>query len=262
MSEEYGCDDGLAAAIAAFIGKHPALYYAMQPEDSDVPYHAVRYDILNDTFCDVFKSYNSALFDCVRLMIRYEKSLAAWRPIIDDADDKVIRDTLIMDYVHPAFTVLCDLPNMFKDRLARGCIKLASVSKGDYSYLDGGRRDWFKAMGKVCRDTELGRQMHDLVNGDLLKTDDAKHFLDIHGAGMHDLLPTLVSGTGVTLSPAKGVAILTYNAAFGLGKELEIVDRHRPESKTRICSSGDMAMLCMTSCLRNNSLRNRTGLTG
>ena len=227
MSKEHGCDDNFAVTIAALIGKHPALYYSMQLEDSNVPHHAVRCDILNGTFCDVFKSYNSALFDCVRLMIRYEKFLAAWRPIIDGVDDKVTRDTLIMDYVHPTFTVLCDLPNMFKDRLVRGCVKLASVSKGDYSYLSDDRRNWFKSMEEVCGDTELGRQMNDLVDGDLYKVDDAKHFIDIHGAGMHDLLPTLVSGTGVTMSPAKGVVILTYNAEFDLGKELEIVDRHR-----------------------------------
>ena len=227
MSEERGSDDDFAVTIAALVAKHPSLYYPIRLEDSHVPCHAVRHDIFNDVFCDVFDSYNSALFDCVRLIIRYEKSLAAWRPIVDEVDDKVTRDTLIMDYVQPAFTVLCDLPNMFKDRLVRGCVKLASVSKGDYSYLSDDRRNWFKSMEEVCGDAELGRQMNDLVDGDLYKVDDAKHFIDIHGAGMHDLLPTLVSGTGVTMSPAKGVVILTYNAEFDLGKELEIVDRHR-----------------------------------
>lgn len=84
-------------------------------------------------FCDVFASYNDALFDSVRLMIRYEKSLMAWQEIVSEIDDKEARDTLVMDYVHPVFVTARDLPNVFKDRLVRGCVKLATIAKGDYS---------------------------------------------------------------------------------------------------------------------------------
>ena len=83
-------------------------------------------------FCDIFASYNDALFDSVRLMIRYEKSLKAWSEIIAGVDDKVLRDTLVMDYVHPVFVTACDLPNVFKDRLVRGCVKLATIAEGGY----------------------------------------------------------------------------------------------------------------------------------
>ncbi len=141
MSEECRCDDNLAAAIAELVGKHPASYYPMKLEDSHVSCHGVKLDFFNDIFCNVFNSYNCSLFECVRLMVRYEKLLSAWQAIIDEVDDRVIRDTLMMDYVHPTFTVLCDLPNVFKDRLARGCVKLASVSKGDCSCLNARRRN-------------------------------------------------------------------------------------------------------------------------
>lgn len=232
MSEECGYDNGLTAVIAELIGKHPALYYPMRLEDSHVSCHGAKHDFSNDTFCDVFNSYNCSLFECVRLMVRYEKSLSAWQAIIDEVDDGVIRDTLMMDYVHPTFTVLCDLPNVFKDRLARGCVKLASVSKGDRSYLNEHRRNWFQEMEKVCLDTDIGCRMWEVVNGDLYKENDAKHFLDIHGAGMHDLLPTLVSGTGIVLSPVDGVILQAYSPSFDLGKELKIVDRHRRRIQT------------------------------
>lgn len=87
-------------------------------------------------------------------------------------------------------------------------------------------------MEKVCLDTDIGRQMWEVVNGDLYKENDARHFLDIHGAGMYDLLPTLVSGTGIILSPMDGVTLQAYSPSFDLGKELEIVDRHRRRIQT------------------------------
>lgn len=66
-------------------------------------------------------------------MIRYEKSLMAWRKIFSEIDDKEVRDSLTMDYVHPVFVTACDLPSMFKDRLVRGRTKLATIAGDDYS---------------------------------------------------------------------------------------------------------------------------------
>lgn len=113
----------------------PDPLYPTKLNDSHIPRHAVKRDFINDVFCDVFASYNDALFDSVRLMIRYEKSLMAWREIISGINDREVRDTLVMDYVHPVFATACDLPNVFKDRLVRGCVKLATIAEGDYSYL-------------------------------------------------------------------------------------------------------------------------------
>lgn len=71
-------DDGFAEAIAGLVERHPALYYRMKLEDSHIPLHVVERDFFGDTFLEVFRQYNNALFDSVRLMIRYEKSLKAW----------------------------------------------------------------------------------------------------------------------------------------------------------------------------------------
>jgi hypothetical protein len=79
MSEGAEMDDaGFAEAIAGLVERHPALYYRVELEDSHIPPHVVRRDFFGDTFLEVFRQYNNALFDSVRLMIRYEKSLKAW----------------------------------------------------------------------------------------------------------------------------------------------------------------------------------------
>lgn len=220
-------DDGFAQMIAGLVERHPALCYRMVLEDSHIPLHAVKSGFIGDTFLEVFRQYNNALFDSVRLMIRYEKSLKAWREIVAGVDDKVLRDTLVMDYVHPVFMVACDLPNVFKDQLVRGCVKLATVAKGDYSYLREGRRGWYGTFRKVCVDVPLGRKIRDVVDGDLYKDADATHFRDLHGSSMHDLSQSLVSGLEQTVSVDNYIMMQTYIEAFDLDKELEALDRQR-----------------------------------
>ncbi len=239
MSEGAMDDDGFAEAIAGLVERHPVLYYRMKLEDSHIPCHVVKRDFFGDTFLEVFWQYNNALFDSVRLMIRYEKSLKAWEEIVAEVDDKVMRGTLVMDYVHPVFMVACDLPNVFKDQLVRGCVKLATIAKGDYSYLRDGRPRWFDAMKDACADTSLGVQLCDTVNGDLFEGADAVHFRELHGSGMHDLSQSLVSGLEQTVSVTDCIAMQTYIGAFDLGKELEILDRQRRRIQKAYLLFGD-----------------------
>lgn len=158
MGKETEMDnDSFAGSIAKLVGRHPALYYQMKLDGSHILFHTVKRDFFSNAFLDVFASYNIALFDSVRLVIRYERSLKAWQEIVSGVSEKVLKDTLIMDYVHPVFVAACDLPNVFKDQLVRGCVKLASSAKGDFSYLREGRRGWFRAMPSACSDTPLGK---------------------------------------------------------------------------------------------------------
>lgn len=71
-------DDGFAEVIAGLVDRHPALYYRVELEDSHIPLRVVERGFFDDTFLEVFRQYNNALSDSVRLMIRYEKSLKAW----------------------------------------------------------------------------------------------------------------------------------------------------------------------------------------
>lgn len=87
-------DDGFVEAIVGLVERHPALYYQMELEESHVQFHVVKRDFFGDAFLEVFRQYNNALFDSVRLMIRYEKSLKAWREIVAGVDDK-LKSTLI-----------------------------------------------------------------------------------------------------------------------------------------------------------------------
>lgn len=219
--------DNLAETIAQFAQIHPTLYYPIKLNDSHVPCHAVKRDFINDVFCDIFASYNDALFDSVRLMIRYEKSLKAWSEIIAGVDDKVLGDTLVMDYVHPVFVTACDLPNVFKDRLVRGCVKLATIAEGDYSYLRKSSCNWFNAMSTACTNSPLGKQLCDIVDKDLYRSADATHFRDLHGSGMHDLSQTLVAESSQIASSANGLILQMIIDAFDLDKELEVLDRQR-----------------------------------
>ena len=187
-------DDGFAQMIAGLVERHPALCYRMVLEDSHIPLHAVKSGFFGDTFLEVFRQYNNALFDSVR---------------------------------HPVFMVACDLPNVFKDQLVRGCVKLATVAKGDYSYLREGRRGWYGTFRKVCVDVPLGRKIRDVIDGDLYKDADATHFRDLHGSSMHDLSQSLVSGLEQTVSVGNYIMMQTYIGAFDLDKELEALDRQR-----------------------------------
>ena len=70
--------DQLSAQIAAALLKHPVLYYSAQLENSHILPHSDKESFFGDPFVETFNAYNAALFDSVRQMIRYEKSLSAW----------------------------------------------------------------------------------------------------------------------------------------------------------------------------------------
>ena len=114
-------DDGsLAGSIAKLVGRHPALYYQMKLDKSHSLFHTVKKDFFGNAFLEVFNTYNIALFDSVRLMIRYEKSLKAWQEIVSKISDIVLKDTLVMDHIHPVFVAACDLPTSLRTNLYGG----------------------------------------------------------------------------------------------------------------------------------------------
>lgn len=85
--------DSLSVQIAAAPSRHPALYYSAQLENSHIPAHRDMNSFFGDPFTDTFNAYNVALFDSVREMIRYEKSLSVWSTIVTDIDSEVVRNT-------------------------------------------------------------------------------------------------------------------------------------------------------------------------
>lgn len=127
--------DSLSAQIASALSRHPALYYSTQLENSHILAHRFMASFFGDPFTDTFNAYNAALFDSIRQMIRYEKPLSVWSTIVADIDSKDVRNTLVMDYIYPVFRFLSDIPNVFKDQLVRACVKLATISKGDCSFV-------------------------------------------------------------------------------------------------------------------------------
>lgn len=238
---DFDSEDEFANELCKLIRKHPGLCYSIQLEDTHILRHIIFGDLADDVFRDVYTTYNNALYDSLRLLVRYEKSLKAWCEIIKLAEEKEILDTLIMDYVYPIFLVTCDLPNVFKDQLVRGCVKLASVSTGDYSYLSDTRFKWFKEMKASCTNNPFGLQLIQIVDDDLYHGDDATHFRDIHGNCMHDISQTLVAGSTQTVSPYAGLFLKTYSKSFNLENELEIINRHRRRIQRAYLLFGDYA---------------------
>lgn len=238
---DFDSEDEFANELCKLIRKHPGLCYSIQLEDTHILRHIIFGDLADDVFRNVYTTYNNALYDSLRLLVRYEKSLKAWCEIIKLAGEKEILDTLIMDYVYPIFLVTCDLPNVFKDQLVRGCVKLASVSTGDYSYLSDTRFNWFNEMKASCAHNPFGLHLIQIVDDDLYHGDDATHFRDIHGNCMHDISQTLVAGSTQTVSPYAGLFLKTYSKSFNLENELEIIDRHRRRIQRAYLLFGDYA---------------------
>lgn len=226
--------DSLSAQIATALSSHPALYYSTQLENSHIPAHRFMASFLGDPFTDTFNVYNVALFDSVRQIVRYEKSLSAWSSVVADIDSKDVRNTLTMDYIYPVFRFLSDIPNVFKDQLVRACVKLATISKGDYSLVqintvkdEAPRCNWYEKLQSSCSDTALGNQLIAIINQDLFEHPDAKHFRELHGHSAHDLTPTLASGVNQSFSTGDAVSIQAYTVPVDLHDELAVIDRQR-----------------------------------
>lgn len=260
MSHETGVNtDEFVEKVAELVGKHPGIYYPIALEDSCVSKHPDKGDMLNDVFCSVFTLYNNGLFDSIRLMIRYEKSLKAWEEIASTIDDESLRNSVVMDYVHPVFMVICDIPNTFKDRLACGCVKLASLAKGDDSYLveidkkgRPNRLSWFNEMKAVCPDASLGSRLCEIVEKELYECADAEHFRRIHGMSIHDLSPSLVSGLRDVSSMGNGLTAWSYSKSFDLCKELEVIDRHRCRMQDAYLLFGEYGDMLYAGLLNDN----------
>lgn len=92
--------DSLSAQIASALSRHPALYFSTKLENSHILAHRDMNSFFGDPFTDTFNAYNVALFDSVRQMICYEKSLSVWSAIVTDNDSEDVRNTLIMDYIY------------------------------------------------------------------------------------------------------------------------------------------------------------------
>lgn len=226
MSEEF------VTKVTESVRRHPDLYYSIKIEDEHIPFLPARGDPLNDTFCNVWHEYSYAMFDSIRQLIRYEKSLYAWKQLVEDTDDNV-KNTVVMDYVFPTFRIACDLPSTFKDQVIRAVVKLTCISEGDSSPIatsstgESKRMDWVKKIKRICKKNPDTKKLYDAIDRDLYNSQDATHFRNLHGFAIHDSSSNLVSGKPVTAAMASGVVMFGYEEPLDLVQELEIIDRHR-----------------------------------
>lgn len=104
----------IGEAIGNALKEHSILSLQVRVEDAHTPYYRVPQDFGHDEFCVVWSEYNDALFRSLHLYIRYFRQLLAWEKLLPNVGSDVV-STLIMDYVHPVFRTICDIPVTFKD---------------------------------------------------------------------------------------------------------------------------------------------------
>lgn len=227
-------DDNFIDKMADAVQRHLRMSFAIDVQDAHIALERVPFDLMHDDFCTVWEEYNGALFDSIRLLVRYERSLKAWDTLAQDLEDDV-RLTCIADYAYPTFRVACDLPLTFKEQLAKGVVKLEYLATGDRSLLEKEgkgktepRAGYYYGEVKrlVCENPEL-KPIQDCLNEDLYDSVEAKHLQEMHGRAFHDSAATLMSGR---------ITIVTFNGGgygsivedpIDLKAELEILDRHR-----------------------------------
>ena len=181
---------------------------------------------------NVWNEYSKALFDSIRLTVRYESSLKAWLKLIEEVDDS-IKDTLIMDYVSPVLEAANDIPNRFRDQLIRGGVKLTGILMGEYKYIrlekDGRtkRPYWFKEYEKIRPKRDASDALFNIIEQDSYNSSDAKFFREKHGITSHDSSPNLVENRVSVCEIDSGLQLLYVKKSLNLEAELEAIDRYR-----------------------------------
>ena len=72
LLSDFDSEDEFANELCKLIRKHPGLCYSIQLEDTHILRHIICGDLADDVFRDVYTTYNNALFDSLRLLVRYE----------------------------------------------------------------------------------------------------------------------------------------------------------------------------------------------
>ena len=207
--------------ISKVIAKHPALALSIKVDESHFAKKRVALSLLADEFHVIWARYNDGLFDTLRRMVRYERSVTAWCMLLNDIVDADLRNTITADYVDPVFRVLSDLPIAFKDQVVRGSVELAIVKQDPNPFETIGcikQGGWYKQFkDRVAVDSRSG-ELPDLLNDALYSSREAKRLRALHGCAMHDVSSNLMEGNPFVEQLVSGVI------AYGVESPLRIAD--------------------------------------
>lgn len=224
-------DEEFIDKMTDIVQRHLRVSYAMPIEDAHIAFEQVPSDFLNDDYCTVWREYNAALFECVRLLVRYEKALKAWEELCRDLEEDV-RLTCLADYAYPTFRVACDIPLTFKEQLAKDVVKLEHLARGDRSLIemDADERRagyYYKEVDRLESEDSGLSQIRSCLTTDLYESDEAQHLQGMHGKLFHDASATLMSGKTTIASFSRGMYATVVEGPIDLKAELGVLDCHR-----------------------------------
>lgn len=219
------------ANIYTHLQKQAEIAYTIKIDNTHIPF----YDAPSDFFCEeyttLWRKYNAALFKSLQLYIRHLKQLLAWKEVLPAVTSNVA-PTLIMDYLHPVFKTICDIPTTFKDQLLRAATKLSRVSAGDFEFISWKHKDhtkkWPKEMEHAALEDASLLPLYELVTKNLYESDTAKHFASLHGRFMHDAHPTLLEGVNDAQQDSLGAIVYYSEEPYNLSTEIEMLLFHLP----------------------------------
>jgi len=223
-------DEGFASSISEVVARHPALALSIQVEESHFAKKNVTLHLMSDEFHVTWERYNDALFDTLRRMVRYERSVLAWATLLDGVADIDLKNTITADYVDPVFRVLADLPIAFKDQIIRGSVELSvfKTDKSPFETIDGIKQGgWYTQFkNRVASDPASG-ELPALVNDGLYGSPEAERLRDLHGLAMHDVSSSLVEGRPFVERCDSGIVAFGVEAPLKIADELEGIKSQR-----------------------------------
>lgn len=217
--------------IASTFHRQAELCSAISIPEAHVLFAQVPSHLLADEFCTIWQEYNCALFQSLHLYVRYLKSLQAWDTLLPDIPSESVA-TIVMDYVFPAFRTICDIPVTFKDQLAKGAVKLAHITRGDYDVISEKhphrRLNWHKEMAVLSETNDKIQELYAIADEALYRSKSARHFRELHGRFLHDSSVNLVQGLSSVIRDSRGAFLFTYEEPLNLTTELELLRAHLP----------------------------------
>lgn len=239
------CDvEFLSHEIAQVLSKQVSLCYSIHLEDSEVVYRPWSAGPVAG-FSELRNEYLYEVFDTVRQIIRFEKSLKAWDEVLGQVKDCTLGDVLRMDYAFPVFRTLFDLPILFKEQFIRYAVRLSLAAEGHSEKLEEcsiwRSNHWLKEFSAL--QSPWAADLVSFQEEHLYRSEDSKHFRDLHGRFGHDTPKSFLRGKGVTEFRSPGMVFSCVDSPVSISREIEAVDRHRRHdiqpAYTMLCQFAD-----------------------
>lgn len=214
------------------VSRHVQLMHTYELEGARVQFREVPNGLAASEYESVWSEYNSGLFNTLCLIIRYQKSLMAWRDLLLSISSE-IESNIRIDYVNPVLRTACDLPSTFKDQMIRAVVKLYALKHPKDSQASkvlkqwDEFRDWYSKAKYFSGVDASFKEMLDSLNVKLHESSQAKALEMIHGRTIHDVFTNLVDGNCHTVHFDTGIVLGVYEEPVNLQEAIDNIDALR-----------------------------------